>query len=116
MEIRSNLASTPRVNIMRRSLLKAGDILLLYCTESYAAYPKQVPGIGVTIRADSDRIEYRWMPFIKPLGRELIEQAFELEDHKKMKELRFNTRRAFEISKRSFVKTVAEHPLLWKEA
>src|SRR3989442_651688 len=36
-----------------------GDLLLLYCTGSYAAHPMEVPGIGVATRIDHSVVEYR---------------------------------------------------------
>jgi hypothetical protein len=91
--------------------VQPGDMLLLYCTEGYADYPKQFPGIGVAIRAGSNLIEYRRIPFAKTIPRALIDQTFEPEDHKKMGELRFNRRRAFDISPQSFWRTVANQPI-----
>ncbi len=46
---------------------KPGDTLLLYCTEGYAAHPKQVPGIGVAFRTSDIEVEYRWIPLVTPI-------------------------------------------------
>lgn len=87
--------------------VQAGDMLLLYCTDGYTAYPKQFPGIGVALRTDASLIEHRWIPFAEPIPRASVESTFEEEDQKKMRELRFNTRRAFEISRESFARIIA---------
>jgi len=91
--------------------VEAGDLLLLYCTEGYSAYSKQVPGIGVAIRANPQLIEYRWIPFAQSIPRTSIANTFAPDDQEKMRQLRFNVRRAFEISRQSFVQTVANRPL-----
>lgn len=92
-----------------------GDALLLYCTDGYTTYAKQIPGIGVASDSSETLINYCWIPFLKPLSREHVEQTFESADRKKMQELRFNTRRVFEISKKSFSKAVEDQPLIWRE-
>ena len=91
-----------------------GDMLLLYCTENYVAYSKQLAGIGIAIRVDTALIEYRWFPFTTPVPREQVEQAFEPDDREKMTQLRFNTRRVFMVSPKSFANTVSGQALTWK--
>jgi hypothetical protein len=39
-------------------LTEPGDMLLLYCTEGYAAYQMQVPGIGVVLEGKRNAIKY----------------------------------------------------------
>ncbi len=80
--------------------------MLLYCTEQYQRYSKQMPGIGKVISANTTNIRYRWIEFPQPIPRETIRNTFEIADWKKMTELRFNSRRVFEISEQSFSKTV----------
>jgi hypothetical protein len=89
-----------------------GDMLLLYCTDNYTIYAKQVPGIGVAIRTTDTKIDYRWIPFMKPIQRTQILEMFEPEDRQKMQEVRFNQRRVFEVSAQSFKKAIAEQPLM----
>lgn len=79
-------------------LAEPGDLLLLYCTDEYPGFPKQVPGIGRVVSADRDEIRDRWMPLALPIPKEILDQSFEPEDKKKMTELRFNTRRVFTIT------------------
>jgi hypothetical protein len=85
-----------------------GDKLLLYCTGNYSEHPLQVPGIGVVTGGDRETIEYDWKPLLQPISRQAILQAFEENDKKKMNNLRFNTRRVFQIDKRSFVNAVGD--------
>jgi hypothetical protein len=84
------------------------DMLLLYCTDEYPDFPRQVPGIGKVLKAVRDRIDYRWMPIAVPISKETLDQNFESDDRKKMKELRFKTRRVFEISRQSFSKALGD--------
>jgi hypothetical protein len=91
--------------------VEPGDLLLLYCTEGYEGYPKQLPGIGVALSGETALVEYRWIPFSAPIKRDVIEQTFDLADYTKMRELGIKARRAFIISRTSFAKTVANRPL-----
>jgi hypothetical protein len=91
-----------------------GDMLLLYCTENYKGHSKEVPGIGIVIEASPKLIQYRWMPLDKPIHKTAIDQNFEPDDSQKMTELRFSSRRLFEISKQSFTKTLADRTIAWK--
>jgi hypothetical protein len=91
--------------------VEPGDLLLLYCTEGYATYARQFPGIGVTVRTKDSLIEYRRIAFSKPIGRASIDDTFDVDDRKKMTELRFNIRRAFQISGDSFARTVARQTI-----
>lgn len=88
-----------------------GDILLLYCTEGYSEYSLGFPGIGVVVDRAANWIAYRWIPFSKPIQRKKLEDTFAPDDQKKMGQLRFNTRRVFEISRESFLKTVTGEPI-----
>ena len=91
--------------------VEVGDMLLIYYTGGYEAYPMQFPGIGVAIRADTRLVEYRWIPFAEPLSRKLTDQTFDLEGQERTRQLRFTQRRAFTISSQSFWKTVANQPI-----
>jgi hypothetical protein len=90
-----------------------GDLLILYCTEEYPGFPKEVPGIGVALRTDATSIEYRWLPLVKPISRDEIAKAFTQNDYQKMGQLGIRAHRAFEISKQSFGATLASHPFAW---
>lgn len=79
-----------------------GDMLLLYCTSAYARYPMQVPGIGKVTSATRAEIRYEWRQLPRPILRPTILAGFEPEDRQKMKQLRFNVRRVFQISAASF--------------
>jgi hypothetical protein len=85
-----------------------GDKLLLYCAEGYRKYSLQVRGIGVVHGGDRDTIKYDWKPLLQPITRQAMLQAFEDDDRKKMSELRFNTRRVFEVDEQSFLNAVRD--------
>jgi hypothetical protein len=91
--------------------VKPGDLLLLYCTEGYAKYPLQFPGIGVAIHTSDRLIQYRWIPFAMPIPRALIDLTFDPDDQRKMGQLRFNQFRAFTISSGSFSQTISGQTL-----
>ena len=58
----------------------SGDVLLRYCTEGYSTYQKQVPGIGIVLKAVQNAIHYRWLPFTEPIPKTLINDNFEPDD------------------------------------
>jgi|SRR5579859_4217574 len=92
---------------------KAGDVMLLYCTASYTAHPMQVPGIGVVLGVDRERIEYRWLPFLHPIPKSIIDANFASGDAAKMRDIRFSSRWLFEISQLSFSKTADDRAIAW---
>jgi hypothetical protein len=91
----------------------SGDVLLLYCTEGYGVYQKQVPGIGVVLRAELDAIYYRWIPFTQPIPKTLVDDSFEPGDSMKMRQLGIKAHRVFKVSKQSFARTVASRVIAW---
>jgi hypothetical protein len=88
--------------------VRPSDMMLLYCTEQYRRYSKQIPGIGKVISASTTNIQYKWIELPEPIPRETIRNRFETPDWQKMTELRFNSRRVFPISERSFFNTVGD--------
>lgn len=90
-----------------------GDLLILYCTDEYPGFSKQVPGIGVALRTDVTSIEYRWLPLITPISRDDLAKTFTQHDYQKMGQLGIKAHRAFEISKQSFDTTVAGRSFAW---
>lgn len=92
---------------------KAGDVMLLYCTASYTAYPMQVPGIGVVLAVDRDHIEHRWIPFAQPIKKSIFGANLDPGDAAKMRDIRFSSRWLFEISQQSFSKTVGDQVTAW---
>jgi hypothetical protein len=91
--------------------VRPGDMLLLYCTDGYAGYSKQFAGIGVAVQTNPRLIEYRRIPFEVPIPLRRVDHTFEPADQKSMGEIRFNTRRAFEISMSSFMRTISGQKL-----
>jgi hypothetical protein len=77
-----------------------GDLVLLYCTAGYAAYPLQAPGLGVVLHADHQHIEYRWVPFAKPIPKADIDRGFDPDDAAKLRNIRFSSHWLFEVSRR----------------
>lgn len=91
----------------------SGDLTMLYCTDGYRDYPKQVPGIGMVLKAEADVIYYRFIPFKQPLPKSLIDTTFEPDDAKNMNLLHQTYHRAFTVSKQSFARTVASAEFAW---
>jgi hypothetical protein len=90
--------------------LKPGDLMLLYCTETYPGFPKQVPGIGETISVDDEAVViYRWMPLDEPIPKAVLDQNFEPDDARSLRNIRFSTKWLFEISERSFRQTIGDN-------
>jgi hypothetical protein len=85
---------------------RPGDLLLLYCTEQYQQCPKQAPGAGVVTQVDGEAVAYRWIPFITPISKRAIDNTFEPEDVRKLRNIRFSSHWLFEVSKQSFSKAV----------
>lgn len=65
----------------------------------------------MAVLTDASLIEHRWMPFANPIPRTSIESTFDPEDRKRMGELGIKARRAFEILKQSFARTIANQAL-----
>jgi hypothetical protein len=98
--------------------VQPGDVMLLYCTEEYPTYSLTFAGIGIVIdviRKVPETIRYRWIPFSQPIPRSEMNQAFDANDLAKMagSNLRFNTRRVFDISKPSFDTLVGQRLTAW---
>jgi hypothetical protein len=81
---------------------RLGDLLLLYCTNGYAKYPKSSPGFGVVRRLDDLIIEYDYNAFRKPIPIKDIRNAFILDDKAKRINIRFSSHWLFELNKQSF--------------
>lgn len=79
-----------------------GDILLLYCTDSYAKHPLSVPGIGIVLTRFSDYLFYRYLPLSVPVGKDRIDAFFTEEDKRNFSNVRSDGFRMFEISRQSF--------------
>ena len=90
-----------------------GDLMLLYCTAGYAAYPLQAPGLGVVLGTHHERIEYRWVPFAKPIPRADIDRGFDPEDATKFRSIRFSFYWLFEVSRQSFSNAVGDQAIAW---
>jgi hypothetical protein len=96
--------------------VQPGDVMLLYCTEEYLIYSLSFAGIGIVLdvtREVPETIRYCWIPFSEPILRSDMNRAFDADDLEKMSELQFNTRRVFEISKRSFDTLVGQRLTAW---
>ncbi len=82
--------------------LKAGDMVLIYCTSSYPGRAKTAPGIGIAKSVDHARgtYTYDYLPFQEPAPLELLRLAFTEDDRRKLLEMRHAW--LFEISSESF--------------
>jgi hypothetical protein len=95
-----------------------GDVMLLYCTAEYIAYSMKVAGLGIVLRVgqkDTEFIEYRWIPFVQPIPRVVIERTFEPADWENMQHLGVKARRVFEVKDQSFSKAVAGRMPAWEK-
>lgn len=92
---------------------KAGDLLLLYCTDTYDELGARVPGLGVVVRADNECVEYRYLPFLQPVSKAAIERGFEGADGEKSLNRRFASFCFFEISRKSFTAAVGDRAVVW---
>lgn len=91
-----------------------GDLMLLYCTNSYPGRPTQIVGIGVVLGSDSKLVKYRWLPLRESIPKARIESGgFEREDLEKFRNRRFSSHWLFEISLKSFANTVAQNEVDW---
>ena len=88
--------------------------MLLYCTANYGKYFMQIPGLGVVLRSDQRHIEYRWLPFVEPLSKTILDQHLDPGDASKMKNIWMTSHWLFEISERSFLSVVGERSVAWR--
>lgn len=87
--------------------LSPGDLMLLYCTSGYREFRKQVPGIGEAISIDGDGVvSYRWQALTEPIPKSVLDLSFEPEDARSFRNIRFSSKWLFQISERSFQRTV----------
>ena len=93
--------------------VEPGDVMVLYCTGSYAQHSMKVPGLGIALHVDSQCIKYRWLPFEKPIPKAAIDKEFESEDAKTFGLIRFDHFWLFKISQRSFSQAVAAGTINW---
>lgn len=90
-----------------------GDILLLYCTDSYAEHSLSVPGIGIVLTKFSDYLFYRYLPLSTPVGKDRIDTIFTEEDKRNFSNVRSDGFRMFEISRQSFRDTLESVSVAW---
>lgn len=84
-------------------LTSLGDFLLLYCTQNYGRYQKEVPGMGVIIRCnEQDGLVYRYIPFESPIPRSRLRSILTPEESGRFGQLRFRSNWLFEIGASSF--------------
>jgi len=86
------------------SAIKAGDMILLYCTSSYSGHEQEGPGIGIVLSADTreNAIHYRYLPFEQPITMNAIRSNLLPGDRVKFENRRFSTFWIFEIERSSF--------------
>ena len=65
----------------RYSYVEKGDVILLYCTQSYPGYDKEAPAIGVVIDAETGDegyiLSYAYLPLDRPVQRSTINDNLE---------------------------------------
>jgi predicted RNA-binding protein with PUA-like domain len=79
-----------------------GDMVLLYCTSSYAGYAKSVPGIGLVTAVDHGIKDfwYDYLAFNQPVPLEFVRFAVTDEDAIRVANIRREW--LFQISRESF--------------
>lgn len=86
------------------SEIARGDRVLLYCTGSYALYPKSVPGVGVVEEVDHANrrffYDYRRLEVRVPLDD--LRLALQPDDRVKLASIRFDSFWLFEIGAKSY--------------
>ena len=87
--------------------------MLLYCTGNYPIYSWKAPGIGVVLSADPARIEYRWIPFARPILKIAIDGELDANAAAKFKSVRFTANWLIEMSEQSFSKIVGDRLTAW---
>jgi predicted RNA-binding protein with PUA-like domain len=82
--------------------MDVGDMVLLYCTSSYATHPKTAPGIGLITAIDHNLKDfwYDYVPFEQPVPLEFIRFAITEEDQTRLANIRRDF--LFQISRESF--------------
>lgn len=98
--------------------LTSGDVMLLYCTAEYIAHSMEIAGLGIVLRVsrkDTEFIEYRWIPFVKPISKSEIDRAFEPSDRDSMQHLGVKARRVFQVNEQSFFKAVSGRMPAWEK-
>ena len=90
-----------------------GDIILLYCTGSYAKHFMRVPGIGILLTKDKKSIYYRYLPLSTPIPKDHIDGSFTEEDKNKFSNIRFDNFWMFKISKESFCNATMNVSINW---
>lgn len=91
----------------------AGDVLLLYCTANYPKYHQEAPGLGIVLKSAPDRIEYRWLPFAKPIPRPSISSDLDQQAADRFKQLNFGHNWLIDISLEAFSKIVSNTTIVW---
>jgi hypothetical protein len=94
---------------------KQGDILLIYCTIGYKEYSMSVPGVGIVLQTNSREIHYRFLPLIKSISKDELDNYLDPSDKKKFSNIRFSSYWLFEISRDSFLRSVKDHNIFWEQ-
>ncbi len=78
--------------------------MLLYCTGSYALYPKSVPGVGVVEEVDHDnrRFFYDYQRLDNRVPLDDLRLALHPDDRIKLANIRFDSFWLFAIAARSY--------------
>ncbi|GEM_PF-1644258 len=93
----------------------AGDLMLIYCTESYLGREKEIPGIAIVISADksNNAIYYRYLPLEQPVTLDDINKCLLPIDKAKFDNRRFSTFWIFKIDRTSFSCVIKGHDINW---
>mgnify|MGYP003727599651 FL=1 len=79
-----------------------GDMVLLYCTSSYAGYAKSIPAMGLISAVDHDQRDfwYDFMPFEEPVPLDFVRFVVTDDDRTHIANMRHEW--LFQISRESF--------------
>jgi predicted RNA-binding protein with PUA-like domain len=89
-------------NIRMPSTMRPGDMVLLYCTGTYSAHEKSVPGIGVLTSVDHvvHDFRYDYMPLERAVPLDFLRFAFVDDDKERLANIRREY--LFQITRESF--------------
>lgn len=99
----------------RYSYVEKGDVILLYCAQSYPGYDKEAPAIGVVIDAEIGdegyTLSYAYLPLDRPVQRSTINDNLEPDEQNYFVNPGANF--IFEVKNTSFRKALTGRKINW---
>jgi hypothetical protein len=77
-----------------------GDVVLCYCTGTYAGHERSVPGVGIVTAVDwpARRYTYDYVPFKTPVPLAVLRNVFTETDRFKLGNIRWDSFQYFELA------------------